>query len=150
MFRKISLIVSLVALGLLAALPVYALPGKPDFNPHIWVDGTAWGTKATTPLPAPAGAHDSFDNLYVFLDKDGNPIPLEDQLLVAGAAPGDRDYNGGRWKTFTVQWLIDNPPELMSDSQIHNYKDMSMLTVTEGSFAGGPPDYFSCPLLPVL
>jgi hypothetical protein len=150
MFRKISTALAVLVLGLLAAVPVFALPGMPDFGEHIYVDGVAWGTKATTPLPNPEGAEDSFDVLYVFLDKDGNPVPLADQLLVAEAAPGDTDYNGGRWEVFTVQWQISDPPELTSFEAVHAAEMAGGLTITEGSFSGGPPAYFSCPLLPVL
>jgi hypothetical protein len=110
----------------------------------------AWGTKATTKLPHPDGAEGSFDVLYVFLDMYGSPQPLEDQLLVADAAPGDTDYNGGRWEVFTAQWQIEDPYELTSTEAVEAAVTAGDLVTTEGSFTGGPPDYFSCPLLPVL
>jgi hypothetical protein len=141
MFRKISTVFAVIVLGLLTAVPVFALPGKPDFGPHIYVDGVAWGTKATTALPAPEGAHDSFDALYVI--RGGTA----DQLLVADAAPGDTDYNGGRWEVFTVDWLVE-PYLLTSAEEVHAAAMAGDLNIAEGSFAGGPPDYFSCPLLP--
>lgn len=152
MSRRINLAIFLVVLSLLLALPVLAGPppgAKPDFGPHIYVDGVAWGTKATTALPNPEGAARSFDVLYVFLDQEGNPQPLSEQLLVADAAPGDRDYNGGRWEVFTVQWNVE-PYELVSVEEVHAAAAAGDVTITEGSFEGGPPDYFSCPLLPVL
>ena len=135
----------LLLLVLLAAVPVLAAPGKPDFGPHIYVDDVAFGTKAVTALPANEHNQHSFDNLYVFPQ-----LSLEEQLLVGDSKPGDTDYNGGRWKTFTVYWNVDPVTELTSDAQIFTYEAMGLLTVTEGSFDGGPPDYFECPLLPVL
>jgi hypothetical protein len=147
MSRRLSLTLLVVALALAIAVPVYAQ--KPDFGPHIYVDGEAWGTKAVAALPAPDGAAHSFDDLYVFLDQNGDPIPLSEQLLVGDAAPGDRDYNGGRWRVFTVRWNVV-PYELTSDMQIHTAYVAGDIDVEQGSFEGGPPDYFECPLLPVL
>ena len=139
----------LLLLALLLALPVGAQ--KPDFGPHVVVSGVEFGTKAVAPLPA----NGPFDDLYVFPQ-----LALSDQLLVGDAAPGDTDYNGGRWKVWTVRWEVegvkDNPdlvPELKSEDDIYKYAagyDGLKLTITEGSFDNGPPDYFECPLLPVL
>lgn len=54
----------------------------------FYVDGTAYRTVLTPrDLPRKAPAH-SFDLLYNFGDA---------QPAVAEAAPGQRDYNGGRW-----------------------------------------------------
>jgi len=41
-------------------------PGKPNFGPALFADGEAWGTKATTVIPAP-NEHNlqSFDKLFV-------------------------------------------------------------------------------------
>jgi hypothetical protein len=147
MSRRVGLIL-VAALVLLVAVPAYAAPGKPDFGEHIYVDGVAWGTKAVTALPNPEGAEGSFDVLYVFLDKDGNPLSLDDQLLVADAAPGDPGYNGGRWKVFTAKWNVE-PYELTSVADVEEAETAGDLGISEGSFAGGPPDYFECPLLPV-
>lgn len=108
---------SLVVLSLLVAVPVFAGPppgARPDFGPHIYVGGVAWGSEVTTALPHPDDAEGSFDVLHVFLDKYGSPQPLENQLLVADAAPGDTDYNSGRWEVFTAQCQIENPYELTS------------------------------------
>jgi hypothetical protein len=148
MFRKTSLLLSVVVLSLLIAVPVFALPGQPDFGPHIYADGEAWGTKVTAVLPAPEGAEDnSFDVLYVFTD------PIEGQLLVGEAGPGNPDYNGGRWETWTATWADDVPheiPVLRSEEEILYHWGLGHLTIEKGSPEGGPPPYFSCPLLPVL
>jgi len=146
MLRKIGLCLSVVVLSLLLAVPVFALPGRPDFGPHIHADGVDWGTKVTTPLPAPNGnnAH-SFDKLYVVTNGADGQLPVGD------AAPGNPDYRGGRWKTWTATWADEVPhaiPVLMSEEDILFHAGLGHLTIVKGS-PGGPPPYFSCPLLPV-
>jgi hypothetical protein len=59
-------------------------------GPAFYVDGTAYRTVATPTDLSGTGAPDhSFDTIYEFF---GN------QLNVATAAPGDKGYNGGRWR----------------------------------------------------
>jgi len=155
MSRKLGLALLVVALALLVVMPAYADRGKPDFGEHIYVDGEAWGTKVTTELPAPKGnnAH-SFQPLYVF----SNGVP--EQLLVATAAPGDKDYRGGRWETWTATWIEDLPHpkvELVSFEErfpddfgsIEFHVNLGHIDLEKGSPGPPPPDYFSCPLLPV-
>lgn len=145
MFRKIVPALSVIVLSLLVAAPVFALPGKPDFGPHIYADGVAWGTKVTTPLPAPDGADGSFDRLYVVTNGAAGQLP------VGEAAPRNPDYNGGRWETWTATWADDVPhaiPVLMSEDEIMLHVGLGHLMIEKGS-PGGPPPYFSCPLLPV-
>jgi hypothetical protein len=155
MSRKLGLTLLVTVLALMVAVPAYALPGKPDFGEHIYVHGEAWGTKATAVLPAPNGnnAH-SFDILYVFSNG------VEDQLLVATAAPGDTDYNGGRWETWTATWIEDLPHdkvELVSFEErfpgdfysIEFHYNLGHIMLEKGSPGPPPPDYFECPLLPV-
>jgi hypothetical protein len=127
------------------------MPGAPDFSPHIYADGEAWGTKVTTELPAPNDhMMKSFDKLFV-ITNGNNPMP---QLPVGEAAPGNRMYNGGRWYTHTVEWTQagfdahGTVPVLKSYDEIMVHYDLGHLTITPGSFPGGPPEFFSCPLLP--
>lgn len=133
----------LLLLVLLVALPAAAQ--KPDFGPHVIVDGVEFGTKAVTALPENEHNEHSFDNLYVFPGLD-----LSFQPLIGDSKPGDTDYNGGRWKTFWVQWL-GTPVRLESDTELHAKEAEGELLIHEGSPpSGAPPDYFECPLLPVL
>ena len=130
-----------------------AAPGKPNFSPAVYADGEAWGTKATTILPAPTPDNQqSFDVLYVVT----NANDPGGQLPVSEAAPGNPAYNGGRWFTHTAEWtesaFTDLPgylPVLRSAEEVALYQSMGYLVVTQGSFPGGPPVYFQCPLLPV-
>jgi hypothetical protein len=135
-------------LFLLFAGVALALPGKPDFSPHIYADGVAWGTKVTNDITHPD--YDTLDKLYVITNSNN-----EDQLPVGEAAPYEWDYDGGRWWTFTVEWTPDaftyygTLPLLTSDDDIMYQEGLGYLTITEGSPPGGPPDFFHCPLLPV-
>jgi hypothetical protein len=129
-----------------------AMPGAPDFGPHIYADGQAWGTKVTTELPEPMGGnYHSFDKLFVVTNSD-NPDP---QLPVGEAGPGNPGYNGGRWYTHTVMWTeagfaAHNPvPILMSYDDIMLHESLGHLEVTPGTPGPPPPPFFSCPLLPV-
>lgn len=63
-------------------------------GPAFYVDGTKYRTVVTPTDLSRTGAPDkSFDVIYDF---GGN------QMNVATAAPGDRDYNGGRWKVHAL------------------------------------------------
>jgi hypothetical protein len=137
---------------LTAAVVAQADPGKPNFMPALWGDGEVWGTKGTTTLPAPNHHNlQSFDNLYVITNSNAP----QGQLPVSEAAPGNPNYNGGRWFTHTVEWTEDGflahgiVPVLMSEDDIDLHESMGHLMITPGSFPGGPPVYFQCPLLPV-
>ena len=153
MFRKISLMMFAVALSLIVAVPV-ALADQPDmvgglgnsspsFAPGVYADGVAWGTKGTAFLPAPTDNNlQSYDALYVIVGG------VADQLPVSEAGPGNPDYNGGRWLTYTATWKAGSTPVLLT-----SYADLTThaddLEIAVGPPEGGPPAYFQCPLLPV-
>lgn len=120
------------------------------FAPALYADGDVWGTKLLSPLPPPNGSNDqSFDALYIVTNgADG-------QLGVGEAAPGNPDYNGGRWETVAVTWLAagmtfysGNLPVLTSSDQIFAELDQGHLEL--GGHPAGPPPYFLCPLLPSM
>lgn len=149
MFRRIAILALVAAMVMVVAAPAFANPGKPSFEPSLFADGEAWGTKTTTSLPAP-NAHNaqSFDKLFVITNGAGGQLP------VAEAAPGNPAYNGGRWITHTVVWTDagfdhhGSVPVLMSYAEVMLHAGLGHLDITVGS-PGGPPDYFQCPLLPV-
>jgi hypothetical protein len=152
MLKKTLSSIFVLLISFVLVLPASANPGKPDFCPHIWADGESWGTKVTTVLPEPKGNNmHSFDNLYVVTNSN-NPLG---QMPIGEAAPGNTDYNGGRWATQTVMWTSEGfayhgiVPVLMSDDDIYHHESLGHLIVIDGPPAGGPPAYFSCPLLPV-
>ena len=152
MLRKSMFMVVIVLLALVSALPAAADPGKPSFGPALYGDGDVWGTKAVTVLPTPNGNNlHSFDKLFVILNSN-NP---EGQLAVSEAAPGNPDFNGGRWYTHTVEWTDAGfaahgiVPVLKSYDDIKLHESLGHLAITAGTFEGGPPAFFLCPLLPV-
>ncbi|MFN2132499.1 MAG: hypothetical protein ACK2VD_18380 [Anaerolineae bacterium] len=142
MFRRISSVLAVIVLGLLAAVPVFAAPGQPTFGAAIYADGVAWGTKGTTALPNPEGAAGSFDKLYIFTNG------ATGQLAVSEAGPGNPSYNGGRWETWTATWNQDTDVVVKSETDLLVYVDSGALTIHIGS-PDFHPDYFQCPLLPV-
>lgn len=151
MIKKIFSL-ALLAFFLLTCGYAFAGPGKPNFGPSVYADGVAWGTKATTGLPAPTDNNlQSYDILYVFING------AEGQLPVGDAAPRNRYYNGGRWFTHTAEWTV-SPDVMPILPLITSYEDMGPhilaghISIVPGSPApppDGPPDYFQCPLLPV-
>jgi hypothetical protein len=71
----------------------FAGVGPPALD-AIWADGELYGTVATpTELPDKGPK----DGLYNF-------IGLEGQRAVAEAKPGDKDYNGGRWQVYLLNF----------------------------------------------
>ena len=152
MLKKTLSSTFVLLIGLVLVFSASANPGKPDFCPHIWADGESWGTKVTAVLPDPVEKNmDSFDYLFVVTNSN-NPLG---QMPVGEAAPGNPYYNGGRWATQTVMWTQEGfdahgvVPVLMSAEDVYFHENEGHLIVTPGSPAGGPPAYFSCPLLPV-
>jgi hypothetical protein len=140
------------ALALAFAIPAFAAPGKPNFEPRLYADGEVWGTKAAAVLPGLKGNNaKSFDKLFVIVNSN-NPMG---QMPVAEAAPGNPAYNGGRWYTHTVEWTQagfdahGTVPVLKSYDDVMLHYGLGHLTITAGSPPGGPPAFFECPLLPV-
>lgn len=122
----------------------------PVFGGAIWNDGKLWGT-VLTPTDLPTKAPDnSFDKLYNFDDSG-----LKGQRSVSEAAPGDKDYNGGRWMVLAVTFTalgksIHDPDgdgmvnfELTSDSDVLHHEELGHLIISEE-----PVKLFECPLVP--
>jgi hypothetical protein len=144
-------LLGVTALMLVSTVAV-ADPGKPNFMPALWGDGEVWGTKGTTTLPAPNDHNlQSFDLLFVITNSN-NP---QGQMPVSEAAPGNPAYNGGRWFTHTAEWTAEGfmdhgiVPVLTSYDEVMLHEGLGHLVITPGSFPGGPPVYFQCPMLPV-
>jgi hypothetical protein len=151
MLRRVSLVLFVVVLSLTVAVPALAdqpdsvgggLGNKaPDFSAGVYADGEAWGTKGTTTLPAPNGKNNqSYDKIFVFTNG------AEGQLPVGEAAPGNPNYNGGRWSVQLATWADDVPHDitvLTSYDEVMFHYNMGHISIADGGF------YFQCPLLPV-
>jgi hypothetical protein len=94
MTRRIAtLAAALAACGTLAATALAGAGGVT--GPAFYVDGQLYRTVAT-PTDLPANAPEtSFDVIYEFFGVQTN---------VAEAAPGDQDYNGGRWMVHGLEF----------------------------------------------
>ena len=90
-FRTIAAVVSVggAALGFASTAQAAGVSG-----PAIYVDHVLYRTVATpTDLSGTGAPAQSWDTIYNFFGA---------QMSVATAAPGDRDYNGGRWQVHKV------------------------------------------------
>jgi len=91
---RAAAITTSIVLALVVAVPYAsavnngAPPGRP--TNLAWHDGELWNSVVLGPLHGNAPAH-TLDAFYTF----GTQEP------VAGAGPGDSDYNGGRWQPFS-------------------------------------------------
>jgi hypothetical protein len=142
MYRKLATFTVVLAIIALCAVPfsVSADPGKPFFGAAIWVDYEAYGSKATTMLPAPNGHNiQSYDPLYHVLAGDDLTV----LSAVAESAPGDRDYNGGRWMVIDVRW---NDP---ADAEpLYSYQEIVDAVTSGAAYTVDLETYVQCPLLP--
>jgi hypothetical protein len=95
MRKRIAFPVALGAAVLMAGAA--AAPASAGVTgPAIYVDGTLYRTVLTpTDLSSTGAPAGSFDTLYNLGSH---------QQAVAEAAPGDRDYNGGRWMVHAVSF----------------------------------------------
>ena len=146
---KKKLLALTIALTLLFVTAIPAFAAGPNFGEAIYADDAAWGTKGTADLPAPNDHNQqSFDGLYKFQvpeeGKEGLP-PVNGQLAVAEAAPGNPAYNGGRWIEIFVVWSDGSTPVLVTSfAQLEDLIDSGDVI-----FLGETGNYFQCPLLPV-
>jgi hypothetical protein len=85
------------------------------------------GTPATLPN------HGKFDTIYVLGGNLAN---------VADAAPGDMDFNGGRWEVRPVTWLTIAPTQFTNADQIHAAAAAGQISI------GDVVKRFECPLIP--
>lgn len=145
-----AIIVMALSVAVLAMAPAASAKATPVFSGAIWNDGNLWGT-VLTPTDLPDSAPDwSFDKLYNFADSG-----LSGQRSVSEAAPGDRDYNGGRWMVFAVTFTdlgkaVHDPDgdgivdfELTSDAMVLEHRDLGHLEISDE-----PVRRFVCPLVP--
>ena len=133
----VIVIAALLAIGLIAAPASAArggVQGSPIIEDLIWADGDLYGTILQKGLNY-NGNESSYDKL--FLVPDQNPV--------AEAAPGNSDYNGGRWLPTPVEWADGATPyELTSYADVH-------AAAVAGDLIIGASDTgaaFLCPLIP--
>jgi hypothetical protein len=105
------------------------MKGNPIVPNAIWAHGDSYATLITNATFKPGQGN--FDNLY--------NIPLDETTVrhISESAPGDMDYNGGRWHVFV--YTGNNPNEYAEATSVEDL-DLDDFTATE--------TYFECPMLP--
>ncbi len=133
----VIVIAALLAVGLIAAPAAAARggePGSPIIGDALWADGDLYGTILQKSLPY-NGNDASYDRLFL----------VPGQSPVAEAAPGNSDYNGGRWLPTPVEWADGvTPYVLTSHADVH-------AAAMAGDIVVGEPmtnAAFLCPLIP--
>lgn len=135
----------------LAALPFGALAAGAGgvTGPAFYVDGELYRTVGTpTDLSNTGAPAHSFDVIYDFGGAQTN---------VATAAPGDRDYNGGRWMvhalSFNTSWAATVAAHDSNGSgDLDSYAEVAAALADAGP--GGAMDagvvvQFECPVIPL-
>jgi hypothetical protein len=103
---KRTLIILAAVLAVAAPTAALAKGAGGVTGPAFYVDGEVYRTVGTpTDLSGTGAPARSFDHIYSF----GGA-----QLNVATAAPGDRDYNGGRWQVHALSFTTSYAATLAS------------------------------------
>ena len=124
--RRILLLAGLVAM-LALATALQAQLGPPGGT--IYAHDQAYRTIGT---PADLPEHGKFDTIYVL----GNGL-----ANVADAAPGDREFNGGRWEVRPITWKTISPTQFTNAEQIQMAASNGEIEI------GDPIRHFECPLI---
>lgn len=90
-------------------------------------------TYRTVATPADLPNAGNFDTIYVL----GN-----DLANVADAAPGDRDFNGGRWEVRPIEWKTITPTQFTNAEQVRMAAENGEIEI------GDVIRRFECPLIP--
>ncbi len=114
-------------------------------GPAFYVDGQLYRTVGTpTDLSGTGAPAHSFDTIYDFGGVQPN---------VATAAPGDRDYNGGRWQVHALEVSQYASALAAGDLNGNGVLDSDrevMAAITAGAVTDlGVVKQFECPVIPV-
>jgi len=143
-------------LGLGAVGTAAANPGRGDENGNgrsfgrVWANDVLWRTNVVKVLDE---RPDPEDRIYFLHDGEGpivaNVDASDDQAspFVSESAPGDRDWNGGKWVHYSAE--VTDVDAFNADAPFTNDRDVldaDYIEVTLGRPGFGPPNYFICPL----
>ena len=132
MRKKLFVLIAALVLLITAVAPTLAAP--PAFGTLYYEGGTVRTIVPAAPLNKPGS-----DNLFVVTNGD-----LDGQHAIAGVAPGDSDYNGGKWAFHAVEW--HNPDDatlLTSEADVLEAEAYGLVTVTRIE-----ANDFKCPVQP--
>ncbi len=142
--RKLSLVSVVVAAAMV--FPLTAVAGVS--GPAFYVDGEVYRTVGTpTDFSRTGAPAHSYDTIYQFAGAQ--------PLNVATAAPGDRDYNGGRWQVEVVHFAqgetyatvlaafdSNGSGDFDSAAEVHAAIEAGVITTSSGPS-------FECPVIPL-
>ena len=132
MRKKMVILVAALVLLITAVAPTLAAP--PAFGTLYYNGGTVRTIVPAAPLNRPGN-----DDFFVVTNGD-----VADQFGITAVAPGDPDYNGGKWAVHTVTW--NNPDDatlLTSAAAVHAAADAGLVTIERMVEAD-----FKCPVQP--
>lgn len=138
---------SVLSLAALLVLPGTASAGVT--GPAFYVDGDLYRTVLTpTDLSGTGAPESSFDVIYEFFGAQAN---------VAEAAPGDPDYNGGRWMVkglaFTTSYQATLAAHDLDASGVLDSAEEVESALADGGATGatvtGVLASFECPVIPL-
>jgi hypothetical protein len=142
--RRATVLVGVAAAGMVAAgvAPVSAGVGGPAF----YVDGQVYRTVGTpTDLSGTSAPTHAWDVIYEFFGA---------QLNVAEAAPGDTDYNGGRWQVHGLAFP-DGYAAAVADGDADGDRVLDSTAEVNAALAAGSAvdagviKQFECPAIPL-
>lgn len=114
-------------------------------GPAFYVDGQLYRTVGTpTDLSNTGAPAHSFDTIYEFFGVQTN---------VATAAPGDREYNGGRWRVIGV--TFSSYEDAVASADMNGSGDLDTTAEVQAALAGshaesiGVVKQFVCPVIPL-
>jgi hypothetical protein len=115
-------------------------------GPAFYVDGLFYRTVGTpTDLTGTGAPARAWDVIYDFAGMQPN---------VAEAAPGDRDYNGGRWKVHALTFpggygAAVAVGDLDSDGVLDSADEVHAALAAESAIDAGVVKQFECPAIPL-
>jgi hypothetical protein len=132
-------------------------PGQP-FG-AVYANGVLWRTNVVRKLDK---RPDPEDRIYFLHDgmgpivDNGNATDQQASPFVSESAPGDRDWNGGKWTHFSAKVTdidafnedapLDDADEFVETTPQGPEPTKDYIEISLGRPGFGPPDYFICPL----
>jgi hypothetical protein len=148
MFRTRGRLVSAMAAVVAAVgLAIVATPASAGVGgPAFYVNGQLYRTVGTpTDLSGTGAPAHAWDVIYEFSGT---------QLNVAGAAPGDAGYNGGRWQVHLLAFpagyaaaVADG--DLDGDGVLDSVAEVHAALAAGSAVDGGVVKQFECPAIPL-
>lgn len=135
-----------VVVAAVLALPLGAVAGVS--GPAFYVDGEVYRTVSTpTDFTGTGAPAHSFDTIYQF----SGAQPLN----VATAAPGDRDYSGGRWRVQVIGYAGgESYASALASFDANGSGDFDSAAEVEAAIQAGvlttsAGPSFECPVIPL-